>query len=165
MVVIAAANLFFVGYVLFFQIPKNRRNDLAVAKLNETKWFRDLIVQPSIPFINQFYDQLHTIRGKILSDHFSIEEREEVNEFIKRELSVFRKAFIDILLRIDKKFAYQILVNLDQLIDGITDSIFDEELKLSQQAIYEKTIGSKISYSKNNLIALLYNYQRPSSPS
>ena len=82
-----------------------------------------------------------------------------MNEFAKYELSKIRKSFVDVLLHVDKPFADKVLANLDELVDGITNSIFEEELKLKLPSVYDKSIGSKISYSKNKLLALLYNYK------
>ena len=70
-----------------------------------------------------------------------------------------RKSFVDVLQLVDKRFAEQLLKNLDELVDGITNAIFNDELKLKVSSVYEKNIGSKISYSKNNLISQIYNYK------
>jgi len=162
-IIIAVANLFLAGYVLLYQIRKDKRTELDAAHSNEQniklQWIKELIVQPNIPFINHFYERLHSIKEKITTDNLTTEERETINNMIKQELSLFRKTFIDVLLQIDKAFAFQVLKNLDQLIDDITEAIFNDELKLSKLPVYEKHIGSKIAYSKNNLIALLYNYK------
>jgi hypothetical protein len=162
-VFIAVANLFLAGYVLIYQIRKDKKADSATAKLNEQniklQWFKELIVQPNMKSIELFYSNLHTIKDKINSNDLSIEEKEDINNFVKLELSIFRKSFLDVLQLIDKHFSDQLLVNLDELIDGITNAIFDDELKLKITSVYEKNIGSKISYSKNNLIAQLYNYK------
>jgi hypothetical protein len=162
-VVIAIANLFLAGYVLFYQIRKDKKTDNETAKLNEQniklQWFKELIVQPNMDTIALFYSNLHTIKDKINSNELTIEEKEDINNFVKAELAKLRKSFVDVLQLVDKKFSDQLLQNLDALVDGITNAIFDDELKLKKPSVYEKNIGSKISYSKNNLISQLYNYK------
>ncbi len=162
-VVIAVANLFLAGYVVFYQIRKDKKTDNETALLNEQniklQWFKELIVQPNMEILSSFYSNLHTIKEKINSNDLTIEEKEDINNFVKSELKKLRISFVDVLLLVDKKFADKLLKNLDELIDSITNSIFDDELKLKNSAVYEKNIGSKISYSKNNLIAQLYNYK------
>jgi len=162
-VVIASANLLLAGYVLFYQIRKDTKTENETAKLNEQniklQWFKELIVQPNMKIIENFYSQLHTIKDKINSNDLTIAEKEDINNFVKAELVILRKSFVDVLQLVDKKFADQLLKNLDELIDGITNAIFDDDLKLKKPSVYEKNIGSKISYSKNNLIAQLYNYK------
>ncbi len=162
-VVIAVINLFLAVYIIFYQIKKDSKSDNDTARLNEQniklQWFKELIVQPNIAAINTFYDNLTLIKEKITSNDLDDGEKESINEFVKSELSKLRKSFVDVLLQVDKPFADKVLENLDELVDGITNSIFDEELKLKLPSVYDKNIGSKISYSKNKLLALLYNYK------
>lgn len=162
-VVIALASLSLAGYVLLYQIRKDKKLDFQTAKLNEQniklQWFKELIVQPNMALIEEFYSNLHTIKDKINSNELTIDESEDINNFVKAELVKLRKSFVDVLQLIDKKFSDQLLENLDELIDGITNAIFNEELKLKNPSVYEKHIGAKISYSKNNLYAQLYNYK------
>lgn len=162
-IIIAIANLFLAGYVIIYQIRKDRKTDNETARINEQniklQWFKELIVQPNMDTIALFYSNLHTIKDKINSNDLKIAEKEDINNFVKAELVKLRKSFVDVLQLVDKKFADQLLKNLDELIDGITNAIFDDELKLKNPSVYEKNIGSKISYSKNNLISQLYNYK------
>jgi hypothetical protein len=162
-VIIALANLFLAGYLFFYQFNKDKKIELQTAKLNEQniklQWFKELVVQPNLASINQFYINLQGIKGRITSNDLSVAQKEEINNFVKDELSGIRKSFVDVLLQVDKSFSDKILENLDELVDTITNSIFNDELKLAVPQIYEKHIGNKISYSRNNLIALLYNYQ------
>jgi hypothetical protein len=162
-VIIALANLFLAGYVLFYQIRKDRKTEFQTAKLNEQniklQWFKELVVQPNMEIIELFYTNLHTLKEKISSNDLTTEEAEDINEFVKGELSKIRKSLVDVMQLIDKQFAEQLLVNLDELVDGITNAIFNDELKLKNPNVYDKHIGSKIHYSKNNLFAQLYNYK------
>ena len=163
-IIIAIANLFLAAYVIFYQIRKDKKTDHETARLNEQniklQWFKELIVQPNMDNIRMFYANLHTIKDKINSTDLSVEQKEDINNFVKAELAMFRKSFIDVLQLVDKKFADK---NMDELVDDITNAIFNDELKLNKPAVYEKNIGSKISYSKNNLISQLYNYKGLSS--
>jgi hypothetical protein len=162
-VIIAIANLFLAGYVLFYQIRKDTKTDNSTALLNEQniklQWFKELIVQPNMELIGIFYENLHQIKSKINSNDLTTDEKQDINDFVKSELSILRKSFIDVLQLVDKRFADQVLNNLDELVDSITNAIFNDELKLKVSSVYEKNIGSKISYSKNNLISQLYNYK------
>ncbi len=162
-VIIAIANLFLAGYVLIYQIRKDKKTDNETARLNEQniklQWFKELIVQPNMGIIETFYSNLHLIKSKINSNELTIEEKEDINNFVKAELAKLRKSFVDVLQLVDKRFADHLLKNLDELVDGITNAIFNDELKLKVSSVYEKNIGSKISYSRNNLISQLYNYK------
>lgn len=162
-VLIAIVNFGLACYIFFYQIRKDRKSELATAKINEQniklQWFKELIVQPNLHAIQNFYSQIQTIKNKITSNDLSEEEKQQINNFIKAEMVILRKSFVDVLLQIDNKLATTIMENLDNLVDGITNSIFNDELKLKNHVTYEKYIGGPISYSKNNLIATLYNYK------
>jgi hypothetical protein len=166
-IIIAMFNLLLAAYIIIYQVKKDRKAESDTAKINEQsiklQWFKELIVQPNIASINSFYENLSSIKSKISSNDLDTEKKEEINNFVKSELSGIRKSFVDVLFQVDKPFAGKVLANLDELVNGITDSIFDEELKLKLPSVYEKNIGSKISYSKNNIVALLYNYKGISS--
>lgn len=161
--IIATVNLFLAAYVIFYQIKKDKKTENETARLNEQniklQWFKELIVQPNMINIEEFYSNLHSIKRRINSNDLSTEQKEDINAFIKAELSKIRKSFIDVLKFTDKTFADQLMDNLDKLIDGITNSIFNDELKLNNPNVYEKEIGTKISYSKSYLISQLYNYK------
>lgn len=162
-VVIAFANLVLAGYVIFYQIGKDKKTDNDTAKLNEQniklQWFKELIVQPNMVEIMNFYSNLNTIDTKINSNDLTENEKQDINNFVKAELSKLRKSFVDILFLIDKSFADQLMANLDGLVDDITNAIFNDELKLKNFQVYEKNIGSKISISKSKVISQLYNYR------
>ena len=162
-VAIAIANIFLAGYIFLYQRKKDNEQQFQTALLNEQniklQWFKELVVQPNLPIINNFYLHLNTLKEKITSNDLTETDKEAINFFVKEELSIIRKTFVDALLQIDKSFSEKVLTNLDELVDGITDAIFNDELKLAIPHIYEKHVGTKISYSHNNLIALLYNYK------
>ena len=166
-VVVGISSLFLAGYVFIYQRQKDKKNDFQTALLHEQniklQWFKELVVQPNLGTINQFYTNLHSIKEKITSDNMSLPEREDMNNYIKSELSAIRKTFIDILLQVDNKFGALILKNLDDLVDELTEAIFNDELKLKHPAVCEKHLTNKISYSKNSFLALLYNYKGLSS--
>ncbi|MFB3386605.1 hypothetical protein [Flavobacterium sp. LAR06] len=162
-VLIALVNLILAGYLLLYQRKKDIISDNNTALLNEQniklQWFKELVVQPNMNEIINFYVNLNTIYSQINSNELSDNEKQDINEFVKLELSKLRKSFVDVLFLIDKSFADQLMSNLDELIDGITNAIFDDSLKLKDLIVFEKNIGTKISISKNKIIAQLYNYK------
>lgn len=166
-VLIAAINLFLAGYVIIYQIKKDQQDSNHTAQLNEQniklQWFKELIVQPNHKKIDAFYINLHSIKEQIDSNDLSINRKEDINNFIKAELTVIRKSFVDILHSIDKELGDKVLKNLDNLVDSTTDAIFNDELKLKNASVYEKEIGSKIEYSKSDLISTLFHYKGSSS--
>ena len=150
-------------YIFNYQIKKDQKLELRTAQLNEQniklQWFKELVIQPNKESIDNFYKNLLTIQDKINSNDLSDERKEFINNFAKEQLSNIRKDFVDVLLNIDSSFAKLVLENLDELIDDITNAIFNDELKLKNSTTYNKFIGSKILYSRNKLISQIYNYK------
>jgi hypothetical protein len=161
-IIIALVNILLAGYIFLRQNRQNEQTRFQTARLNEQniklQWFKELIVQPCMPIIETFFINLHTLKDKIQSNDLTVEQKEGLNNFVKGEASIFRKGFLDILLSVDPKLAEKISTSIDEVVDGITLAIFNDELKLNLPTTYEKHIGSKISYAKSNLIGNLYNY-------
>lgn len=162
-VVIAIAGFFLAGYVFIYQRGQDKVNERITAQLNEQnirlQWFKELVVQPNVIHINKFYDQLQTVKDMITSDNMQDHEKQAISTFIKKESSDFRKAFVDLLIQLDSELGNKVMENIDGLIDGLTESIFNDDLKLTRPTVYEKCISSKISYSKNSLVGLLYQFK------
>lgn len=162
-IILALASLALAFYIFIYQRNKDNRIELQTAQLNEQniklQWFKELIIHPNLPGIQNFYGNLHTIKDKIDSNDLSEEKKIEINTFIKKELSDIRKSFVDLLQAADSAFAKKTKENFDNLIDGITEAIFNDELKLNNSATYEKFIGSKITYSQNSLLSSIYNHK------
>jgi hypothetical protein len=162
-VVIAIASLALAAYIFIYQRRHDSASERATAVLNEQnirlQWFKELVVQPSMNSINNFYANLHKVKVMIKSDYMQDHEKQDISEFIKKESSKLRKEFIDMLIQLNPKLGNTVMANIDSLIDGLTESIFNDDLKLTRDAVYDQHISSKISYSKNSLIALLFNYK------
>lgn len=160
---IALAGLTLAFYVFIYQRNKDNRTEFKTAQLNEQniklQWFKELIIHPNLSGIHSFYDNLHTLKDKIDSNELSEEKKIEINTFLKKELSELRKSFVDLLMATDSTFAKKTKENLDNLVDGITEAIFNDELKLNNSTTYENYIGSKITFSRNLLFSSIYNHR------
>lgn len=172
-ILIACANVLLAGYVFVYQKNKDKEDKirqkekdqadkLDVLKIQEQNirllWFKELIVQPHLAGIIAFYKNMHSLEGK-LSKTNTDETKHEISEFIKHECSSLRRSFIDILRTVDPKLHTEIQNNIDTLLDHITNKLFDPGLNLNDRPTYEREVGTKISYSHNDLIAQLYSYK------
>jgi hypothetical protein len=151
-VIIALSNLLLACYIFFYQRTKDRN---AV----ELQWFKELLIEPNIERINDFYFNLHDTVSPIRETSISVNELQEINTNIKKELSDLKKSFIDMLMLVDRNFGKKIETNVETLIDNLTTAIFNEELKLNHPNVFNKEFTTIINYSKNNLFALIYGYK------
>jgi len=173
-IVIAATSFGLAYYVFVYQKNKDRRDKatqqqkeqddkIEATKLQEQnirlQWFKELVIQPHLPDINNFYNQLHTLESQITTVTLLDQQKIDLTNFVKAEQSNLRKSFIDVLLGVNPTLYNEIKNNLDALIDSITTTIIDDGLNLTHKPTYEREIGSKIAYSRNDLISKVYNYK------
>jgi|GEM_PF-2284238 len=166
---IAAVNISLVYYIFVYQRQKDLSSKVEANQLHEQaihlQWFKDLIIQPHLVDINKFYQELHGLDSKIntylIGSAISLPDaaKDELSKFIKLEQSKLRKTFVDVLLGVNRSLYQDVLNNIDQLIDDITNVIFDDNLNLFNKPTYDKEIGSKITYSRNDLISHIFNYK------
>ncbi len=172
--IIAAFTLGLAYYIFVYQREKDKKdkvereekeqaNKIETLLLQEQniklQWFKELVVQPHLTDINKFYSSLHTLESKITTNTLSEDKKFELIEFIKLEQSEIRKTFVDVLHGVNKHLYESVINNLDKLTDEITNTIFNDGLNLTHKPTYEKEIGSKITYSRNDLLSRIYNYK------
>lgn len=173
-IVIAGFSLFLAYYIFVYQKSKDKIDKAEIARKEQEakidalnlqeqnirlQWFKELIVQPHLNEINQFYSNLHSIEHKLSVASISEELKIDVAAFIKSEQAKLRKTFIDVLRAVNPHLHSEIKTNLDSLIDNITNAIFNQGLNLNNKATFDKEIGSLISYSHNDLVSKIYNYK------
>jgi len=61
-------------------------------------------------------------------------------------------------IAIDEGLYNKILLKVDDLIDSLTNTIFDEGINLSHQPKYEELISKKIKESKTDILKILFSY-------
>ncbi len=173
-IIIAAISLGLAYYIFIYRKNKDRADDASqnkkeqinkidAAKLQEQnirlQWFKELIIQPNLDQINSFYTQLHSLENRIESISLTEEQKIELASFIKTEQSNLRKSFVDVLLGVNPSLYQEVIDNLDNLIDGITNVIFNDGFNLTHKTTFEREIATKISNSRNDLIRMIYNYK------
>lgn len=161
-VIIALFTLGLGFYVFIYQRSKDLKDELKAEEKHERalklQWFKELIILPKINEVDNFYEGLKEIKEKIDNHDLTEEQKIDLINFIKHKQSVFRKAFLDSLQIITPELYQQALKNIDKLIDDLTISISNDELKLSNPNTYDREIHSKIQYSVNDLYSLIFNY-------
>jgi len=162
-VVIAIASLFLAGYIFLYRRNRDQKHELQASILAEQniklQLFQELIVKPYHKTIMSFFENIDALDVKIQSNDLTEEDRQELISFVKGEFSVFRKSFIDLLYGINHDFGRAVQDIIDKLLDSITVSIFNNELKLKNPTTYDREIRSIISRSRNSLLSLIYNYR------
>lgn len=161
-IIIAIVSLFLAFYIFVYQRTKDKKDKIETLHLQEQnirlQWFKELIIQPHLKDINDFYLQIHSIESKFTSSNISEGEKTLIIEFIKAEQIKLRKTFGDVIRGVNPKLYQDIKANLDNLIDHITNTVYNGGFDLNNKSIFDREIGAKITYSRNDLISKIYNY-------
>lgn len=162
-IIIAIVNLFLAYYIFVYQRSKDKNDKTETLTLQEQnirlQWFKELIIQPHLNDINTFFKQLHSIENKFTTPTLNEDQKIEIINLIKEERAKLRKSFGDLLLGVNLTLANEIKTNLDNLIDSITNTIFNDGLNLNHKPTFDKEIGALITYSRNDLISKIYQYK------
>lgn len=151
-IIIAFLTLALAYYVFVYQKQQDAKNI-------RLQWFKELIMQPKLQSIYNFYDNIFGIKQYFNCSDLSEEEKIIIIDFIKREQFNLRKSFVDILQLTAPLLHQEVQSNLDRLIDGLTTTIDNDELKLNNPNTYNREIEQKIEQSYNNLFASIFKHK------
>lgn len=161
-VIIAFLTLVLAFYVFVYQRNKDNKSD-EETEINRRKniklqWFKEIIIQPKIDLVFNFYDQINSVKNKINGNELNEDEKIEIINFIKKEQSILRKSFLDLVQHINNELHTDLSQNLDELTDNLTNVISNDELKLKNEVTYNREIRSRIEYSYSEFLAKIFNY-------
>jgi len=159
----AAASFSLAFYVFIYQRRKDNKEQAErnkeIHRNVRLQWFKDAIIQPNLTDIYTFYSNVHqsvtTLTGKTLTDA----QKAEVVEKIKTYCYNFRKLFIDLIGAVDKDTQAKVQRNLDNLLDTLTNNVFDEGINLSHLPTYNEKIEKPVNNCKTALFTILFNYE------
>lgn len=162
-VIIAIVNLVLACYIFFYQRSKDFKADQEQAKIYsrtiKLQWFKELVVQPNMIKIENFYSKLHDFEVPLSAKSIIDPVRYSISAQIKAEASQIRVSFVDTLSSVNPTLHLSVKRNVDQLIDDITNAIFDDNIDLSNKDVLDATIKNRIIYSRNDLIRQIFAYQ------
>lgn len=147
--------IFWASYVFFRQTAREQKKAEQTVRL---QWFKDLIITPHLSSINDFFKSLENIKVNFTTSDLADDQKQEINEFIKAEQRKLRKEIIDLLLAILPNLGNKFNKTIDDLTDQLTEAIFNDELKLNNSSVYEKSIGNPIQTTKTTIIKLIFSY-------
>lgn len=151
-VAIAVANIFLVAYI-FKQEAINSKDENNKAR----KWdfLINVIIQPNLYHLYGFFNKVESETSKLLEE-LDLSSKQLVNSNIIDLASSFRKDFLILLSVVDKNLYDSSLKIIDNMIDGLTVSIFDNGINLTHQPKFEAEISTKVLHCKQSLLSNIY---------
>ncbi|MDM1067408.1 hypothetical protein HXZ88_17655 [Myroides odoratimimus] len=139
-------------YVFVFQKEKDKKD-------RKIQWLKDLVIEPNLSKVTEFYNELHKLKEKIDTDSLDNETKQELIEKVKESASNFRKIFLNLIESMAPTLHKNIFDNIDQLSDLLTETISNDELKLTNKKTYERVIESPINSSYSEVLAYIFEYE------
>ena len=152
---IAAVNVVLIFYVF---VKNNKKEEAKNEKNRKISLLKTLVLDYNLDKLYLFFDSVCEKTNLIHANNLSDEEKGKINEEIADLATIFRQNFNDLVIAIDKNLYDKILRKTDELIDGLTDKIFDEGINLSHKPKFDEVITKEIRKSKTDIIKILFSY-------
>ena len=113
-----------------------------------------LILNSNVDKFYKFFDEVTTecIRLKSNTDKAT---KDAVNKAIKSSLKIFRLEFITLVKVIDGELYDKMIKMADELIDGITESIYDSGINLKHKPKFDEMVTQRISKCRVDRLTML----------
>ena len=154
-VVIALVNIILVIYIF----RRNNRTEIANIERNrKLSLLKTLVLDYHMDSLYLFFDKITDEASKLKTPKLVPEAKKRINQNLMNLGSDLRQRFADPLLGIDQELYNRVLNSIDNLIDSLTESIFDEGINLYADVKYKELIADKIANTKTNIIKTLFSY-------
>lgn len=154
-VLIAIINVLLFIYVFIKNYRKDKSN---IEKNRKISLLKTLVLDYNM---NNLYDFFKIVKEKsivIHANNLSIEDKAKIIDEMTDLASEFRQSFIDLFIAIDKKLYDDILEKIDLLMDGLTNTMFDEGINLSHKPKFDELIIKQIRETRTETIRILFSY-------
>lgn len=151
MAVIAIAD----GMLTYLLFKKNRKDSSeSECKTRKFELMQTLILNSNVDKFYKFFDEVTTecIRLKSNTDKAT---KDAVNKAIKSSLKIFRLEFITLVKVIDGELYDKMIKMADELIDGITESIYDSGINLKHEPKFDEMLTQRISRCRVDCLTML----------
>lgn len=153
--IIAIANAFLVYYIFRKNSTKDYDNNEKNRKINLLK---TLVLDYNMDKLYSFYQEVCKNTESLKTKNISEKDKCSINEKIKDLATNHRQNFIDLFLGIESSLYDKMISQMDKLIDGLTETIFDEGINLSHEPKFEECITKVIKENKTGVIKILFSY-------
>lgn len=154
-IIIAIAN---VVLIIFIFRHNNKKDDTDKEKTRRQHLLKTLVLDYNMSKFYSFYQEIHKETNALLVNNLSTADKSRINESIKEKAVEFRQGFIDMFLAIDENLYQMLLSKIDELIDSLTNTIFDEGINLAFKPKYDEEVSKRIRESKTAIIGVLFSY-------
>ncbi len=152
-IIIAASTLSFSFYIYWYQLKKDEKN----LKLD---WYKLIIIESKFDEFFTFFENIDSSLSRLKTNKSSSAgDKSKINAEILEHLSNLRLEFVSLLLAVDKMLYDCVLHQFDKLVDGITNSLADENINLNDEIVFEEEITKRISRYKTLILKMFVEFK------
>ena len=151
MAVIAIVNVFLTIYIY-----RQGKKDTSEGAKKQRKFelMQTLILNNRLHLLYKFYDAVASECRRLLESSDQ-KTKVSVNEANKALLKKFRQDFVMPFKVVDHDLFVGLKETADNLVDGITEAIFDEGINLKHEPKYNEMISEPLSLNRNTMLSKL----------
>ena len=154
-VLIALVN---VGLVIYIFVKNNENNTLHKEKSRKIKLLKTLVLDYGMDYFYEFFKNLDKEVIILKNSNLDDPTKQTINANLLSLGETLEHKFTDLFLGIDQRLYESIKQETDILLDGFTESIFNENINIYTEDNFNNLITSKIVKNKTQILKILFSY-------
>jgi hypothetical protein len=154
-IVIALVNIALVFYIFF---RNNKKEIILQESTRKINLLKTLVLDYNMSKFYEYFKNLIIETQEFNRNNTTVEQKKASNDNIVDLTACFRRDFIVLFIAIDKSLYDKILIEIDSLIDSLTETLFDEGINLSHKPKFDELIVRRLNDSKIKILNVLFSY-------
>lgn len=152
---LAALNTFFAISIFRY---KDKKDDETKERDLRSSAFRSLVLDYHLEEFYAFFDNVHIHLQKLGKKNVSLNKKEEINNLIVEELVKVRQDFVSLIQTVSDKLYDQTMKDLDGLVDGFTDTIFDGTVNCADAQVFKQHFSDTLASTRTSIVKRFVTY-------
>ena len=154
-VVVSLINLIYAIKIFHY---KDKKEDAQKQKDIRAAAFKNLILDQTSERLFAYFKNVESELLKLRQSDIDTSEKQRINQYMIDQSAEIRREFVDSMRAVSDNLYDQILRYLDRMSDSFTNDIFNEDIDLSNHAIFDARISNCLSSTRTNILRSLIAY-------
>ena len=145
--------------LVIYMFVKNRNRDVfSKEKSRKLNLLKTLVLDYCMHSFYDFYRDIDNEVENLKNKDIDNEIKKKINEKLLFYGKILEQKFTDLFIGINPNLHERIKQEIDNLLDGFTENIFDENINIYTQENFSRLITNRIIDSKTQIIKILFGY-------
>lgn len=150
--IIALINVGLTIYIFY----KNKKDLFAIETFNRKfELTKALVIEDRIRILYNFFDEISKSCSALKNKNVTDKDKKAINERNLFCQAQFRLDFISVFQTVDNDIYRNLMDISDQMIDNLSNSIFDPGIRLSHDPMYKEKVLTPISQTRMKMLGVL----------